>query len=192
MIVVMCVCGVCDVLWSFVKCMFVVLCVSVIYMLWILFLVVFVVVVILILLLWVYVGCYFFVLYVFGVCVFMNGFYKFFCGFECGEENGWEFVVEDVMVGEKEIDCFKCVYLFVVYLYGLFVFGCVGNIVLSDAALRRFRARYVRFFINNLFISVFLIIKDVLLLFGFLLCIVKMMWWVLGCGEIGMIVVGGV
>jgi len=184
--------GVRDVPWSSAKRMLAVLCVSAIYTSWILSPVVSAVAVILIPSLRAYIGCYLFASYALGVRVPMNGLYKFFCGLECGEENGWELVVEDATAGEKEIDCSKRAYLFAAHPHGLFASGCVGNIVLSDAALRRFRARHVRFFINNLLISVFPIIKDVLSSLGFLPCTAKMMRRVLGRGETGMIVVGGV
>jgi len=142
----------------------------------------------------VFFACYLFASYVLGFQVPMNTLrlHDFFCWLESGVENGWELVVEE---GEDEteiIDCEKTTYLFAAHPHGLFASGCVGNVVLSRSALDKFNARRIRFFINNLLIKVFPMIKDILSSLGFIGCSAKMMKKVLGRGESGLIVVGGV
>jgi len=180
--------GVADVPWSSTKRFLSVLCVSAVYTSWILSPVVSMMLVMRFPGLRVYAACYLFASYVLGLRVPMNSLHKFFCWLEVGRENGWGFIVEK----EEEIDCSKRTYLFAAHPHGLFASGCVGNIVLSESALKTFRASHIRFFINNLLIGVFPVIKDVLASLGFIPCTAKMMKRVLGRGETGLIVVGGV
>jgi len=180
--------GVADVPFSSAKRFLSVLCVSAVYTSWILSPVVSSAAVIAFPKLRPYALVYLFASYVLGARVPMNALHRFFCWLECGEENGWELIVEK----EGEIDCSKRTYLFTAHPHGLFASGCVGNVVLSGSALKKFKAKHIRFFINNLLIKVFPVIKDVLSSLGFIPCSADMMRRVLGRGESGLIVVGGV
>lgn len=180
--------GIADVPWSSLKRLLGVSCVSAIYTSWILSPVMSALAVWRYEWLRAYVACYLFASYALGVAMPMNALHRFFCWLETGEENGWQLVVED----DCDVDCSKRAYLFTAHPHGLFASGCVGNVVLSGRALKRFRARRIWFFINELLIRVFPIIKDVLSMLGFVPCTAKMMKKVLGRGETGLIVVGGV